>query len=332
MVKTINRKTGERILTEVKKAKKILLALHVSPDQDSASSVFALDLVLRRMGKKTRIISYSQVPPKLLDLPGIERVEMADFGQIDLQGIDLFIALDSADKKMISRGQMPERFSRKLQVINIDHHISNTRYGKINLVIEASSTAEVLYHLFRLWGVKIDKKLANLIFRGIFGDTGCFQYPNTSVATLKAAADLMEKGASLDECVLRDYRSFSFRTLKYWGKVLENMKLDESGKFIWSKVSQAECEELGVCSTEIEGASSLFAQIVSGTEFGIIMNEEADDLVRVSLRSRDNFDVSTMAVEQGGGGHKKAAGFSLKMSLAEAEKKVLEVARQAVST
>jgi phosphoesterase RecJ-like protein len=320
------------ILSEIKKAKKILLALHVSPDPDSAASVLAMGLVLRRLGKKTTIISYSQIPPRLLDWPGIEKVEMADFSQIDLKEFDLMVALDSADRRMITRSDWPSRLPRNFKIINIDHHFSNTRFGRINLVAQVSSTTEILYHLLELWQIKIDKKLADLLFRGIFGDTGCFQYQNTSATTMRVGADLMEKGASLNECVLREFRSYSFKTLKYWGKVLENMQLDKSGKFVWSKVSQKECEELGVCSSEIEGAASLFTQIVSGTEFGIIINEESENLVRVSLRSRDSFDVSRIAVEQGGGGHKKAAGFSLKMPLLEAEKKVLEAVKRVVSS
>ncbi len=328
MIKKINEKTAGRILTEIQKAKKILLALHVSPDPDSAASVLAMDLFLRRLKKKTHIISYSMIPPKLLDWPGVEKVETGDFSKIDLKKFDLMVALDSADRRMITRSLWPSKLPRNFKIINIDHHFSNPRYGRINLVSQESSTAELLYHLFRLWEVKIDRRLSGLLLRGIFADTGCFQYSNTSAATMRAGADLMEKGASLNECVLHEFRSYSFKTLKYWGKILENMRLDESGKFVWSKVSQEECEELGVCSTEIEGAASLFAQVVSGTEFGIILNEESGNLVRVSLRSRDSFDVSRIAVAQGGGGHKKSAGFSISLPLPEAEKKVLEVARK----
>jgi len=316
------------ILSEIKKAKKILLALHVSPDPDSAASVLAMDLVLRRLGKKTTIISYSQIPPRLLDWPEIGKVESGDFARLDLKQFDLFIALDMAAKKMVTRSAFPSKLPRQFKIINIDHHFSNTRFGRINLVALISSTTEILYHLFELWQIKVDRKLSELLFRGIFADTGCFQYANTSVTTLRVAADLIEKGASLDNCVLRDFRSYSLKTLKYWGKILENLQLDESRKFAWSKISREECEELGVYSTEIEGAASLFAPIILGTEFGIILNEESENLTRGSLRSRDNFDVSKIAVELSGGGHKQAAGFSLKMPLEEAEKRVLETARK----
>ena len=315
---------------EIKKAKKILLALHVSPDLDSAASVLAMDLVLKRMRKKTRTISFSQLPAGILAFPGVEKVEVADFSKLDLTDFDLFIALDSAQKRMITRSAWPEKLPRGFKIINIDHHLTNDKFGQINLVSLVSSTAEVIYDLLKLWEVKIDKKLANPLFWGIFSDTGCFQYPTTKPKTLRIAANLMEKGVSFNECVLRVFRSYNFKTLKYWGRILDNMQLDESGKFVWSKLSQEERRELGVDPTEIESAASLFAPIILGTEFGIILHEEAVNLTRGSLRSRADFDVSQIAQELGGGGHKQAAGFSVNLPLLEAEKKVLEVVRKAI--
>jgi phosphoesterase RecJ-like protein len=109
------------------------------------------------------------------------------------------------------------------------------------------------------------------------------------------------------------------------------MQLDPSGKFVWTRVSKAEMEDLGVTPAEIEGASSLFAPVTLGTEFGIIMNDEGN-LVRVSLRSRADFDVSQIAVLFGGGGHKQAASFSLALPLDEAEERVLETVRKLVNS
>ncbi len=328
MIKKINEKTAGRILTEIQKAKKILLALHVSPDPDSAASVLAMDLVLKRMRKKTQIISYGQLPAGILAFPGIEKVETADFSRLSLADFDLFIALDCAQKRMITRSVWPERLPAGFKIINIDHHLTNDKFGRINLVSLVSSTAELVYDLLRLWEVKIDQKLASLLFWGIVSDTGCFQYPNTRPQTLRTAADLIEGGASLNDCVLQEFRSYSFKTLKYWGRILDNMQMDESGRFVWSKITQAETRELGVRPTEIMAAASLFAPIILGTEFGIILHEEAEDLTRGSLRSRAEFDVSRLAQELGGGGHQQSAGFSLSLPLAEAEKKILETARK----
>jgi len=322
------KKESKKVLSLIKKAKKILLSLHVSPDVDSLTSTLSMNLVLKRMGKKTRIISYSQIPPKLLEYAGHDEIEIADFSKVNFSEFDLFIALDSAQERMITRSPYPKEFPENFKIINIDHHITNNKYADLNFVYPFSSTAELLYWLFKDWGTKIDKELADLLFRGIMTDTGGFQYPMTSSKTFSAASQLIEKGASLNEAVLFSLRSFNFKTLKYWGKILNNMQIDESGKFIWSKITAEERKELGVDPTEIEGAASLFAPVVKGTEFGIILNEESGNLIRGSLRSRANFDVSKIAVELGGGGHKQAAGFSLEMPILEAEKKILEVVRK----
>jgi len=325
------RRAAEKILSEIKKAKKILLALHVSPDNDSLASVLAMSLILKKMGKKVKIISFSQIPPRMMSFPGIEEVELENFAKVNFADFDLFISLDTAQERMITRSPYPEKFPQNFKIINIDHHATNTKYGHINLVVLVSSTAEILYQLFSFWKIRIDKKLAELLFQGIFGDTGCFQYPLTSPETLRIAADLIEKGASLNQAVLLHFRSYSWPSLKYWGKVLNNMQIDKSGQFVWSKVSREEKEELGIESSEIEGAASLFAPVVFGTEFGIILHEETKRLTRGSLRSRTEFDVSKIAQELGGGGHKQAAGFSLNFPLEEAEKKVLEVARKCLA-
>jgi len=335
----LNKKTAIKILSEIKKAKKVLLAVHVSPDQDSVASVLAMELVLRRMGKKTKVISFSQIPSKLKFISGTEKIETADFAKVNFAAFeesssascDLFIALDSAQERMITRSPFPKSFPSSFKIINIDHHFTNTRFGDINLIDIVSSTAEILYKLFKLWKIKIDNKLASLLFYGVFADTGCFQYSSTSKETFKIAADLLGKGASLNEAVLVSLRSYNLKTLKYWGKVLENMQMDKSRRFVWSTISKTEREDLEVEVSEVEGAANLFAPVVSGTEFGIILMEETDDLVRGSLRSRRNFDVSQIAVKLGGGGHKAAAGFSVKKNLKEAEKEVLEVARNLIN-
>ncbi len=322
-----------KVLSEIKKAKKILLAVHVSPDPDGLSSALAMEKVLKRLGKKTKIISFSQIPPKYAFLPGLEKIETKDFATVNFSEFDLAIVLDAADESKITRSKYPEKFPNNFKIINIDHHVTNSNFGDINLVVKtASATAEVLYEIFKYWKIKVDRQLAVLLFWGIFSDTGCFQYQMTSKRTFEIAADLLLKGANLQECVLYEFRSYSFKTLKYWGKVLDNMQIDESKKVVWSTISQEEKTKLGIDPMEIEKAATLFASIVSGTEFGIILSEESGNIIRGSLRSRKDFDVTRIAVEFGGGGHKQSAGFSLNMSLEEAEKRVLEVARKLVAS
>jgi len=323
----LDKRRTVKILSAIKKANRILLVVHVSPDLDGLSSVLATKKVLGQLGKKTKVISFSQIPSRLQFVSGAETIVVEDFAKLNFNNFDLFIALDCAQEKMITRSPFPQSFPVGFQIINIDHHATNTHFGDINLVVSAASTTEILYQLFKSWRIKIDRQLAKLLFYGLVADSGCFQYLSTTKDTFKIGLDLLDKGADLSEIVLQTFRSYNFKTLKYWGKVLENMQIDKSKKFVWSKVSRSEREELGVEASEVEGAANLFAPVISGTEFGIILTEEAEGFIRGSLRSRNNFDVSKIALELGGGGHKAAAGFSLKMTLDEAEKKVLEVAK-----
>lgn len=324
----LDKKTAGKILFEIKKANRILLPLHVSPDGDCIGAVLAMDLFLRSLGKKTKIISYSKIPKNFLYLPGMAEVEIANFSKIDFSKFDLLIALDIAQETMITKKQLPQKFLLNFKGINIDHHITNTKFAGINLIDEkTSSCCELVYDLFKYWKVEIDQQTANLLFLGIFSDTGCFQYPSTSSKTFRVAADLLKRGADLNQTVLLQFRSYGFKTLKYWSKVLENMQIDAGGKFIWSKVSREELKQLDIQPEEIEGAASLFCPVTAGTEFGIIL-DECEGFIKASLRSRNSFDVSGFAREFGGGGHKQAAGFILRMPLDEAEEKVLEMARR----
>lgn len=324
----LNKKTSDQILQSINRANKILLTLHVSPDGDCVGAVLAMDLFLRQIGKKTKIISYSKIPKSFLYLPGMADVEIANIAKINLSEFDLYISLDAADKIMITKSEFP-KIPERMKVINIDHHVTNPNFGDLNLVEVVSSTSEMIYDLFKKWKVTIDKQIAKLLFLGIFSDTGCFQYPLTSAKTFLIASSLMKKGADLNESVLTQFRSYNFKTLKYWGKVLDNMQIDESRKFVISVVTASEIRDLGIESEDIEGAASLFAPVTLGTEFGIIIDEN-EGFVKGSLRSRASFDVSKIAADLGGGGHKQAAGFVLKMPLDEAVKLVLETARKAV--
>jgi len=328
----ISKKTAVLVLEELNKANNILLSFHVSPDGDCVGSTLAFERFLKKLGKNTKIISFSKIPSNFRYLPGIEKVEIENFKRIDFNKYDLFVCLDVATEKLITKSPYPkDEFPGNFKVINIDHHISNSKFGDINLVENLSSTCEVVYELFKLWKISIDKTMAQLLFLGLFTDTGCFQYPSTTEKSFLIGADLMKKGANLQETVLAQYRSYSFRTLKYWGVVLDNMQMDKSNKFVWSKVSRREVEDLGIESEdEITAASSFFAPITKGIEFGIILDEN-EGFIKASLRSRSNFDVSKLAEEFGGGGHKQAAGFILSgVSLDEAEEQVLEVARRAI--
>jgi phosphoesterase RecJ-like protein len=210
----------------------------------------------------------------------------------------------------------------------IDHHVSNEEFGKINLIdAKITSTGELLYKIFEDWGVAIDKEIGECLLTGIIGDTGSFQYQNVGEGTLRIAASLMALGADKDKIIYNIYRNIDFKEVKMWGKFIENMEIEDN--FIWSAVSLSTYKDFGEYPYAKEDVANLFFPVVKGTDFGIVIVETNDKVLSVSLRSRSGFDVSKVAEELGGGGHKLAAGARIEgLPFQEAVNKVLTAARK----
>lgn len=323
---------GSQIKQKIDEADSILLSLHRGPDGDSIGCCLAMKKYLESQAKEVRLISSSPIPPSYDYLP-TDEIDHFQFLDLNLEKLDLFIFLDSADWQMVhEKIDDNTKLPSKEKVINIDHHGTNSKYGGINLIVDDSaSTAEILFDLFKLWQVKLDKVLAQYLLVGVVTDTGVFRYTNTSSSTLKTAAELMERGADLDVIVFNYLRRNKPEKLRFWGVVLENLEVDEKNKFAYAFVPYSQAKEYFDDNYPREyksGAASLFMAGVEGTEFGIVMIEEEEGELSGSIRSRRDFDVSKIAEELGGGGHPGAAGFSLQMTFDKAVKKVLTTARK----
>lgn len=319
------KKIEKQIFEEIKKAKMVLMHLHLGPDGDSIGSVLAMWQWLKKLGKKVTVISFDPIPEEYFFLKELKKVKKANVAKMDLSKYDLWLSLDASDWDMITKNkdfQPP----RNLMLINIDHHPTNTKYGKINLVLVGkSSLGEILFDLFEKWQVKIDEKMAHLLFLSIFTDTKGYFYRNTTPATMRVGAKLLELGANREKIVFDLYNSQRLKTLKYWAKVLESMKIDRKKRFVIARLAYRDYEELGLRKQGAKGAASNFLPIVKGTDFGVLLTEDYPGEVRGSMRSRTDFDVAKIAVAMGGGGHKAAAGFRMKGDLKSVEKKLLAV-------
>ncbi len=324
----MNYQESSQILEKVKKAKKILVNCHKSPDPDSFGSALAIYGVLRNMGKEVRIICPSKFEADLTFLEDFGKIEVIDFKNFDFSGYDLFLALDSSSYDRVTGSKnikMPN-----IEVIVIDHHRTAEKWGVLNVLDEnVTSTCELLYKIFEDWGMEIDKKMATAILTGIIGDTGAFQYPNVGPETFKIAQKLMEKGANKDEIIFGIYRNLNFKVLKFWGEVLSKMQIDEEGKFVWSAIPYEKYVELGSPLDGRETAASQFAQVVKGIDFGMVMVEQEKGKLLVSLRSRTGVDTSQIALALSGGGHVYASGGRVEgLSFDQAVEKVLATARK----
>lgn len=283
----MNYPESQKILEEIKKADKILVNCHRSPDADSVGSALGLYLVLKGMGKDVKVICPDKVPSDLEFLPHSDEIEKIDFGKFDFSSFDLFIILDSGSVGMV----MGKRESAlpDIATIAIDHHTTNGDFGKINLVDEnISSTSEILFSIFEDWSVEIEKDVVQNLLAGIIADTGVFEYPNVTSRTLGIAENLMNKGGKKDEIIFNIFKNIDFGKVKFWGEILARMEKDEAG-FVWSAVSHEDFKKFGSPGSAKETAASMFAPVVKDTGFGMIMVEEEKGILSISFRSRGGF-------------------------------------------
>ena len=325
----MNYENSLKILEEIKKAKKILINCHYKPDADGIGSALAIYLALKKLGDfEIQLICPSKIPESYNYLPCFEKIRKVNYSEFDFSKYDLWIIPDAANWWQIS-GALDFK-PPKLEVINFDHHETNEVGFKNSIVSKGlSSTTELLYEVFDDWGIKLDKDIATSLLSGIIGDTGVFRYTNVTSRTLEISKKLMDLGADKDKIVVKTYGSIPFNEMKFWGRILDLMQLEKDYNFVWVAIPLNEYEKYGRPVEAKSASASNFASIVDGTDFGIVIVEERKDFVTCSFRSRGDFDISEIATELGGGGHKEAAGARIiGLNFDEAVKKVLDVARK----
>jgi len=321
------RKVAKQIFEAIKKADRILIPLHLGPDGDCVGSALAMQRWLKKLGKEVTVVSFDPISEEFGFLEEVEKIKKISVSKLDFSQFDLWLSLDSGGINMITREsdfQLPEG----LMSINIDHHQTNTKFAKINLVVaDEPSTATIIFSLFKNWGVKIDKKMATRLYLGIYGDTGSFRYDYTKPETLRIGAELLELGANLQLIRNNLEQAKPLELLHYWSLVLGLMKINKKYRFVMAKVSYQDLEKhdlIGVKNSNVVD----FAPIVRDTDFGVILTESEVGEVKGSLRARGNFNVAKIAEKMGGGGHKAAAGFKVKGSLEEVERKLLAIIKE----
>lgn len=317
------------ILEEIKKAKRILINCHKNPDPDSVGSALAIASFIKSFGIEVRIVCPTRINSQLGFVDNFDLIEQGvDFNKINYRDYDLFVVLDSSSWDFASK--MEESNIPPIRMIVVDHHATNKMYGSINLVDKKLiATSELLYMFFEDCGFQIDRKLASYLLTGIIGDSGVFRFSGTTAKTLEIAAKLISKGVDQNEIIKNLYFSVDFEEFKFWGRVMDQMQYDKKYNFVWVAISNETYKEFGGRKNYKEDTATTFFQSINFSDFGIVMIEEEKGTVNVSLRSRTGLDVSQIAVDLGGGGHRYASGGGIKgLLFDEAVKKVLEVCRK----
>ena len=304
----------------IDKSNTVIAVTHKDADGDTLGSALALAHALEPLGKSVPILSSPPVPGAWWFLPGIERVNRDSAPA--RAPVFVFDASDVA-----RAGVYEDVVNQATVVVNVDHHVSNTRFGSINLVlIDAASTGELVYDLLKAWRIQIPPAAASCLYATILSDTGGFRHDNTSARALQAAAELVRLGADPILMARGLFKSRPASTLRIQGQILRGLHFEFGDRLVWGSISQAEMRESGATSDQADGAIDQL-NTVRGQELAILFKEAAPRLTKVSIRSRDQVDAAELAAKFGGGGHRRAAGIEMPMPLKEAEDKVLSEVR-----
>lgn len=294
----------KRINSELKDAKTIAISGHVRPDGDCVCSVMALYYYLKKELPEAKIDIYLEEPPAPFRiLEGIEKIK-SEFNTDEIY--DVFFAMDCNDERL---GDALTIFRRARRRINIDHHISNTGCGDVNIVEpERSSTAELLYDLME--PALVDEEIAKAVYIGIAHDTGVFRYSNTSPHTLQIAAELLKFGFDFSALIEHTFFEKTYVQTQIMGSaVLESVRF-MNDRCIVSMVTRRMMEFYQVGPKDLDGIVNQL-QSVRGVDCAIFMYEIGTLEYKVSMRSNGVVDVSQVAVKFGGGGHVRAAGCTM---------------------
>ncbi|HEX2392080.1 MAG TPA: bifunctional oligoribonuclease/PAP phosphatase NrnA [Solirubrobacterales bacterium] len=305
----------ERVGAELRSRDRFLLTAHEGPDGDALGSLLGMHYLLTQLGKDSVMFMAAKEFPLPIEyrfLPleevfheppadmGCRTVVFLDCGNIDRMPVD-FLSAGGND------------------VINIDHHHDNTRFGDFNLVdVNASCTAEIVYDLALLLGARITREMAAALYVGLITDTGKFMYENTNSHTHRVAAELIDAGVNVDDIYRRLYERVPLEKLRLVSRALDGIRRYCEDRLVLTYITQADYEETGAGEEMTEGIIDHLRSI-EGTKVAAAIRDLGNRgraARKVSLRSSEgDVDVSAIARKHGGGGHKRAAGFSTDLEL-----------------
>ncbi|MBB81059.1 MAG: hypothetical protein CMN02_08720 [Roseibacillus sp.] len=310
----------------VSKHENFVLLSHARPDGDAIGSVVALKAVLEELGKHVVGLNEDPVPDNLRFMRGSQGVQCPS-GSLDAEVV---IALDTANRERLGERCLDSLSGDQIWV-NIDHHISNEKYGDYWLIdVRSAATAEILYAIIRELNWPLPDIARDALYVALSTDTGSFQYSNTSGRSHKMAADLVEQGLDVVALTSRLYHDYPLRRVELLRCLLETMQLSDDGRIAWWTLSRGTKKRIGIQAGDGEGLIDVLRAIQGVLVCGFI--EEMDDgKIRFSLRSKNSsVNVCDICAQFGGGGHALAAGAKTAGPLDEAVLRFVEVTQKAL--
>jgi phosphoesterase RecJ-like protein len=318
-----------RIVDQIKRARHVFLASHSDPDGDAIGSLLALGLCLGKLDKKVTLYNASLIPAVYRFLPSAKRIvrHMKPAGTYDTA-----LVLDCGNLPRV--GEAAAAIEQIPVVINIDHHVSNTRFGDLQLIdANASSTAEIAYRLIKALQVPIDAAMATAIYTGILTDTGSFRFSNTNPAAFAISKEMTELGVNPHDVAQHVFGSYSLGRIKLLNQALDSIEISNNGKLSVMTVTRSMLETTGTHPEDVDGLIN-YARRIEDVKVAALIQEQKNGRgqangrchFHVSLRSDGTVDVAAIAGSFGGGGHASAAGFQVETTLAQLKSEIITLA------
>lgn len=310
-----------------------IISSHLNLDGDALGSELALYFMLKQLKKEVRVVNRDKTPYIYEFLPGIDAIVCLDEQQdknftLKISPETILVVLDSSNLERI--GDIGININQ-LDIINIDHHPSNTNFGHYNYIdTKSSSVGEILFQLGKEMNCPITKQIAIPLYTAIVTDTGSFHYANTRAETFQVAFHLVESGANPHLITNYIYHNNDISGLKLLGKALLKMKVDKESKISWTVVTRDMIEETFAKEEETEGIVDKILSIKEA-QVSVLFREIKNGNIKVSLRSKGEFNVDHFSRIFGGGGHPNAAGCQIEGNIKTVTEKVIAKLKEALS-
>lgn len=327
----------DRTAEHLRNSHSVLLASHTSPDGDAIGSLIAMGLCLKALGKDATLYNQSPIPTVYRYLPSVSGIQnRVD----DPERFETAVILDCGDLDRV--GDLAGAIGRIPDVVNIDHHVTNTRFGRFRLIDPtACATAEIVYRLIRRMEIPMVRAIATAIYTGIFTDTGSFRFSNTNRAAFSICEEMVSAGVDPYEVARHVYGTYSLGRIKLLNRALDSLEISDNGKLSLMTLTREMFEETGTRSEDGDGLIN-YARFIEDVRIAVLIREYTNgeaasvgavtgrgvNRFHVSLRSDGSVDVGAIAAMFGGGGHRNAAGFNIVTGIGELKSGIFNLAER----
>jgi phosphoesterase RecJ-like protein len=318
-----------QIIDQIRKSRSVLVVSHTNPDGDAIGALLATGLALKAMDKRVLMYNETAIPAVYRFLPTVKSISH----RIDnFEPFDAVIVLDCGALERV--GNITPQIRNASMMINIDHHMTNTRFGHLQYIDpNACATAEIIYRIIKQLPVAFTCPMATAIYTGILTDTGSFRFSNTNQAAFAICAEMIASGANPYDVAQHVYGHYSLGRIKLLNLALDSLEISPNGKMSIMSLTQYMLKKTSTQAEDIDGIIN-YARRIEDVEVAALIHEIESDPTgpkngrrnyHVSLRSDGSVNVADIAAKFGGGGHANAAGFSVLSTLAEIKTKMFQI-------